>query len=141
MSSVNKVIIIGNVGQSPEIRATQNGKKVASFSLATSDVWKDKNTGEKKQSTEWHRVVIFNEGLAGVVERFVKKGSKVYLEGQLKTRKWTDKDGNDKYTTEVFLQGFNSTLTLLDSPNRDGMNQDTGQSNYAQDDFEDEVPF
>ena len=112
--SVNKVILVGNLGRDPEIRFTQDNKKIANLSVATSDSWKDKNTGERKEKTEWHRVVIFNEGLAGIAESYLKKGSKVYLEGSLQTRKWTDKEGQDKYTTEVVLQGFNSVMTMLD---------------------------
>jgi single-strand DNA-binding protein len=112
--SVNKVILIGNLGKDPEIRRTQDGRPIANLSVATSESWKDKNTGERKEKTEWHRVVIFNEGLCRIAEQYLKKGSKVYLEGQLQTRKWQDKDGNDKYSTEVVLQGFNSSLTMLD---------------------------
>jgi single-strand DNA-binding protein len=112
--SVNKVILIGNLGADPEIRRTQDGRPVANLRVATSDSWRDKNTGERREKTEWHRVVIFNEGLCKIVEQYLKKGSKVYLEGALQTRKWTDKDGNEKYTTEVVLQGFNSSLTMLD---------------------------
>ena len=113
--SVNKVILVGNLGKDPEIRRTQDGRPIANLSVATSETWRDKNTGERKEKTEWHRVVIFNEGLCKVVEQYVKKGSKVYIEGALQTRKWTDKDGHDKYSTEVVLQGFNSTLTMLDT--------------------------
>jgi single-strand DNA-binding protein len=113
--SVNKVILIGNLGKDPEIRRTQDGRPIANLSVATSESWKDKNTGERKEKTEWHRVVIFNEGLCRIVEQYLKKGAKIYLEGQLQTRKWQDKDGNDKYSTEVVLQGFNSSLTMLDS--------------------------
>jgi single-strand DNA-binding protein len=112
--SVNKVILIGNLGKDPEIRRTQDGRPIANLSVATSESWKDKNTGERKEKTEWHRVVIFNEGLCRIVEQYLKKGAKIYLEGQLQTRKWQDKDGNDKYSTEVVLQGFNSSLTMLD---------------------------
>ena len=112
--SVNKVILVGNLGKDPEIRRTQDGRPIANLSVATSESWKDKNTGERKEKTEWHRVVIFNEGLCRIAEQYLKKGSKVYLEGQLQTRKWQDKDGNDKYSTEVVLQGFNATLTMLD---------------------------
>ena len=115
--SVNKVILLGNLGQDPDIRTMQNGKKVCTFSLATSDSWKDKETGEKKEKTEWHRVVIFNEGLVNVVQQYVKKGAQVYIEGQLSTRKWTDeKSGQDKYSTEVVLQGFNSSFKILMRP-------------------------
>ena len=113
--SVNKVILVGNLGKDPEIRRTQDGRPIANLSVATSESWRDKNTGERKEKTEWHRVVIFNEGLCKVVEQYLKKGSKIYLEGALQTRKWTDKDGIEKYSTEVVLQGFNSTLTMLDT--------------------------
>jgi single-strand DNA-binding protein len=112
--SVNKVILVGNVGKDPEIRRTQDGRPIANLSLATSESWRDKATGEKKEKTEWHRVVIFSEPLCKVVEQYVKKGSKLYIEGALQTRKWTDKDGAEKYSTEVVLQGFNSSLTMLD---------------------------
>ena len=112
--SVNKVILVGNLGKDPEIRRTQDGRPIANLSVATSETWRDKNTGERKEKTEWHRVVVFNEGLCKVIEQYLKKGAKVYLEGALQTRKWTDKDGHDKYSTEVVLQGFNSTLTMLD---------------------------
>lgn len=112
--SVNKVILIGNVGKDPEIRTLQNGGKVANLSIATSESWKDKSTGEKKEKTEWHRVVVFGP-LAEIVEKYVKKGSKIYVSGSLQTRKWTDKDGVEKYSTEVVLQGFGGELTLLDS--------------------------
>lgn len=118
--SVNKVILIGNVGKDPEVRTFGNGGKVANFSIATSETWKDKQTGERKEKTDWHNIAIFNEGLVGIVERYVKKGTKVYIEGALKTRKWQDRDGNDKYTTEVVLQGYNGSLTLLDSRNSQG---------------------
>jgi single-strand DNA-binding protein len=111
--SINKVILIGNVGTDPEIRNTNDGREIASFSLATSESWKDKNSGEKKEKTEWHRLVVFSQGLVGIVKNYVKKGSKLYIEGQLQTRKWTDKDGADKYTTEIVLQGFNSTIQLV----------------------------
>ena len=112
--SVNKVILVGNLGKDPEIRRTQDGRPIANLTVATSETWRDKNTGERKEKTEWHRVVIFSEGLARVAEQYLHKGSKVYLEGQLQTRKWTDQSGVEKYTTEVVLQGFNSTLTMLD---------------------------
>ncbi len=118
--SVNKVILVGNLGADPEIRRTQDGRPIANFSVATSESWRDKNSGERKERTEWHRVVVFSEGLCRVIEQYVKKGSKVYLEGQLQTRKWQDKDGNDRWSTEVVLQGFNSTLTMLDSRNERG---------------------
>jgi single-strand DNA-binding protein len=117
MSGVNKVIIIGNLGRDPEIRRTQDGKPICNLNIATSETWRDKNSGERKEKTEWHRVVIFNEGLCKVAEQYLKKGSKVYLEGQLQTRKWTDKDGVEKYSTEIVLQGFNSSLVMLDGKN------------------------
>ncbi|MGE0052771.1 MAG: single-stranded DNA-binding protein [Hyphomicrobium sp.] len=112
--SVNKVILVGNVGKDPEIRRTQDGRPIANLSLATSETWRDKNTGERKEKTEWHRVVIFSEPLCKVVEQFVRKGSKLYIEGALQTRKWTDQSGVEKYSTEVVLQGFNGSLTMLD---------------------------
>lgn len=112
--SVNKVILVGNLGRDPESRTFANGGKVVNLRIATSENWKDRNTGEKKEKTEWHSVAIFNEGLANVAERFLRKGSKVYIEGQLQTRKWQDAQGQDKYSTEIVLQGFNSVLTMLD---------------------------
>jgi len=112
--SVNKVILVGNLGKDPEVRRMQDGRPVVNMSVATSESWRDKATGERKEKTEWHRVVIFNEGLAKIAEQYLKKGSKVYLEGQLQTRKWTDQQGVEKYSTEVVLQGFNSALTMLD---------------------------
>ena len=114
--SVNKVILVGNLGKDPEIRRTQDGKAIANLTLATSESWRDKSSGERKEKTEWHRVVIFNDALCKIAEQYLKKGSKVYLEGALQTRKWTDKDGVEKYSTEVVLQGFGGTLTMLDSP-------------------------
>lgn len=111
--SINKVILVGNVGSEPEIRATQDGREIANFSLATSESWTDKRSGEKQEKTEWHRVVVFASVLASVVKNYVKKGSKLYIEGSLQTRKWTDKQGVEKYTTEVVLQNFNSTLQIL----------------------------
>jgi len=116
--SVNKVILIGNLGRDPEIRSLQDGTRVANLSVATSESWRDKNSGERRDRTEWHRVVIFNDRLVDVAERFLKKGSKVYLEGQLQTRKWTDQSGQERYSTEVVLQKFRGELTMLDS--RDG---------------------
>jgi single-strand DNA-binding protein len=112
--SVNKVILIGNLGADPEIRRTQDGRPIANLRVATTDTWRDKTTGERRERTEWHRVVIFNEGLCRVVEQYLKKGARVYLEGQLQTRKWQDQSGQDRYSTEVVLQGFNSQLTMLD---------------------------
>ena len=113
MSSVNKVIIVGNLGADPDVKETQAGRKIVNLSIATSDRWRDKNTGEQREKTEWHRVVIFSEGLAKVAEQYLKKGSTVYIEGQLQTRKWQDQSGADKYSTEIVLQGFNATLTML----------------------------
>ena len=113
--SLNKVMLIGNLGADPEIRSFQNGGKVANLRVATTETWKDRNTGERQERTEWHSVAIFSEGLVNVVERFLKKGSKVYIEGKLQTRKWQDQSGNDRYSTEVVLRGFDGTLTMLDS--------------------------
>jgi len=126
--SVNKVILVGNLGADPEIRYSQAGKKIANLRLATSETWKDRESGERREKTEWHRVVIFNEGLANITESYLKKGSKVYVEGQLQTRKWQGNDGQDRYSTEVVLQGFNSALTMLDA--RGGASSDSG-SNYG----------
>ena len=149
--SLNKVMLIGNLGADPVIRQTQDGKRLAQLSLATSESWKDKGTGEKKEKTSWHRIVIFNDGLAGVVENYVKKGSKIFVEGQLQTRKFTDQDGNEKYTTEVVLGNYNGTLTMLDSrgENTESMvaidsdvNQDMASSQPPADlDIDDEIPF
>jgi single-strand DNA-binding protein len=118
--SVNKVILIGNVGADPEIRRTQDGRPIANLRIATSEQWRDRNSGERKEKTEWHNVVVFNEGLCKVIEQYVKKGAKLYIEGALQTRKWQDQTGNDRYTTEVVLQGFNSTLTMLDGRGEGG---------------------
>lgn len=112
--SVNKVIIVGNLGRDPEIRSTQDGKEIANLAIATSESWNDRNSGERREKTEWHRVVIFNDGLVKVVKNYLKKGAKVYIEGALQTRKWTNKEGQEQYSTEVVLQGFNSTLQMLD---------------------------
>jgi len=131
--SVNKVILVGNVGNDPEIRSFNNGGKVANFSLATSESWRDKQSGEKREKTEWHRIAIFNDGLVGVVERYVKKGAKLYIEGKLQTRKWTDNAGIEKYSTEVVLQGFGSTLTMLDGANSQGGGNRGGGGGYNQD--------
>ncbi len=155
--SVNKVILVGNLGKDPEVRAMQSGDKVCSFSIATSENWKDKTSGERKEKTEWHRISVFNQGLVTICEKYLKKGSKVYIEGQLETRKWTDKDGNEKYTTEVVLRPFRGELTMLDSKGSGGGErssfQDSGANDYAPapakaaagggraDDFEDEIPF
>ncbi len=129
--SVNKVILIGNLGKDPEVRRMQNGNPVVNLTVATSDTWRDKATGERKEKTEWHRVVIFSEGLAKVAEQYLKKGAKVYIEGALQTRKWTDQSGVEKYSTEVVLQGFNSTLTMLDGRSGGGssMSDDGGGGN------------
>jgi single-strand DNA-binding protein len=125
--SVNKVILIGNVGKDPEVRSMQSGDKIVSFSLATSESWRDKQTGERKDKTEWHNVVIFNEGLAKVAESYLRKGSKVYIEGQLQTRKWQDKTGADRYTTEIVLQRYRGELTLLDGRG-DGASRGGGEA-------------
>ena len=124
--SVNKVILVGNLGRDPEIRRTQDGRPIANLSLAKTETWRDKSTGERKEKTEWHRVVIFSEPLCKVVEQYLKKGSKVYIEGALQTRKWTDKDGAEKYSTEVVLQGFNSVLTMLDGKGGGASGDDYG---------------
>lgn len=118
--SVNKVILIGNLGAEPDIKRTQDGRPIANLSIATSESWRDKNSGERREKTEWHRVVIFNEGLCKIAESYLKKGSKVYIEGALQTRKWTDQSGQDKYSTEVVLQGFNGNLTMLDGRSEGG---------------------
>ena len=131
--SVNKVILIGNVGADPEIRRTQDGRPIANIRIATSESWRDKNSGEKREKTEWHRVVVFNENLCKIVEQYVKKGSKLYIEGQLQTRKWQNKEGQDQYSTEVVLQGFGGTLTMLDGARGAGMGggmQESGQADY-----------
>ena len=157
--SVNKVILIGNLGADPEIRRTQAGKAIATLSIATSETWRDKTTGERKEKTEWHRVVIFNEGLCKVAEQYLKKGAKVYIEGALQTRKWTDNAGVEKYSTEVVLQGFNCVLTMLSgkdgsgSGGGDGGERSTGSSRASGsssksndtrpmgDVIDDEIPF
>ncbi len=127
--SVNKVILVGNLGKDPEIRRTQDGRPIANLSIATSETWRDKGTGERKEKTEWHRVVIFSEPLCKIVEQYLKKGAKVYIEGALQTRKWTDQAGVEKYSTEVVLQGFNSTLTMLD-----GRSGGAGGGSFGSDD-------
>ena len=145
--SLNKVLLIGRLGADPEIKQMVNGKNVARLSLATSQSWKDKNTGEKKEKTEWHRVVVFNEGLVNVVQQYVKKGANVYIEGQLSTRKWKDEStGQDKYSTEVILQGYNSSLTMLDSRgnNRSIANAPQNKNEMSQapdNDLDDDIPF
>jgi single-strand DNA-binding protein len=160
--SLNKVMIIGNLGNDPDIRSMQNGGRVCNLSIATSDTWKDKNTGERREKTEWHRVTIFNEGIVSVCENYLKKGSKVFIEGSLETRKWQDQNGQDRYTTEIVLKPYNGNLTMLDSRNdnsgggyqqqqrqvsnqQGGGNFGGGQQQAAQaqvhDDFEDDIPF
>ena len=131
--SVNKVILVGNLGRDPESRSFQNGGKVVNLRIATSESWKDRNSGERKEKTEWHSVAIFNEGLANVAERFLRKGSKVYIEGALQTRKWTDQAGVEKYSTEIVLQGFNSVLTMLDGA--PGQGGGAGRSGGGGDDW------
>jgi single-strand DNA-binding protein len=139
--SVNKVILVGNVGADPEIRRTQDGRPIANLRIATSETWRDRNSGERREKTEWHTVVVFNEGLCKVVEQYVKKGAKLYIEGALQTRKWQDQNGNDRYSTEVVLQGFNSTLTMLDGRggegggDRGGFGGGRGGSDFGGDDF------
>ena len=149
--SLNKVLLIGRLGGDPEIKQMVNGKSVARFSLATSNTWKDKNTGEKKEKTEWHRIVIFNEGLVKVVQQYVKKGAQVYVEGQLTTRKWKDeKAGVDKYSTEIVLQGFNSSFKILSNKSNqiENLQDDTREKsslpkddNIPSNDLDDEIPF
>ena len=152
--SVNKVILIGNLGADPEIRRTQDGRPIANLRIATSESWRDKNSGERKEKTEWHRVVIFSEGLCKIAEQYLKKGSKVYIEGALQTRKWTDQSGVEKYSTEIVLQGFNAVLTMLDGKAGGGAGgggdygaSDMGGSggggsrgSFSQD-LDDEIPF
>jgi single-strand DNA-binding protein len=131
--SVNKVILVGNLGKDPEVRHTQDGKPIVNLSIATSDTWRDKNSGEKKEKTEWHRVVIFNEGLAKVAEQYLKKGTTVYIEGQLQTRKWTDKDGAEKYSTEIVLQNYSGVMTMIGG--RSGGGDNAGASYGGGDEF------
>lgn len=153
--SVNKVILVGNLGRDPEIRSTQDGKEIANLTLATSESWRDRNTGERREKTEWHRIVVFNDGLIGVIKNYLHKGSKIYVEGALQTRKWTDQAGVEKYSTEVVLQGFGSTLTMLDNRNAGGNETSTGgtysstsqtasgqqQKAHTPADLDDEIPF
>ena len=157
VGSVNKVILLGNLGRDPEIRSMQSGSKMASFSIATSKRWKDKNTQEQKEKTSWHNIVVFGDGLVSIVENYVKKGSKIYVEGELQTRKWQDQDGNDRYTTEVVLQGYNCNLTLLDSRSSNNYQQESSENQSNQettskdsnisadtkesDEAEDDIPF
>ena len=147
-SSLNKVLLIGRLGADPEIKQMVNGKSVARLSLATSQSWKDKNTGEKKEKTEWHRIVVFNEGLVNVVQQYLKKGAQVYIEGQLSTRKWKDeKTGQDKYSTEILIQGFNSSLTMLGGANQNQVSSQDTKENFNQDsqpsqnELDDDIPF
>ena len=144
--SLNKVMLIGNLGNDPEDRSTQDGRSLCTFSIATTESWKDKNSGERRDKTEWHRIVIFNEGLVGIAEQYLKKGSKVFLEGQLQTRKWEDKDGIEKYTTEVVLQNFNGNLTMLggrndNSPGDFANDSISGESVSISSDMDDDIPF
>ena len=147
--SLNKVLLIGRLGADPEIKQMVNGKSVARLSLATSQSWKDKNTGEKKEKTEWHRIVVFNEGLINVVQQYLKKGAQIYIEGQISTRKWKDEQtGQDKYSTEIVLQGYNSTLTMLGGSSNNSAtssnqkNNDFDQTNLQNNnDLDDEIPF
>ena len=147
--SLNKVLLIGRLGADPEIKQMVNGKSVARLSLATSQSWKDKNTGEKKEKTEWHRIVVFNEGLVNVVQQYLKKGAQVYVEGQLSTRKWKDEQsGQDKYSTEILIQGYNSSLTMLGGGNQNSTplskenNQNFDETNTSsQNDLDDDIPF
>ncbi len=133
--SINKVILVGNLGADPEIRRTQDGRPIVNLRIATSESWRDRNSGERREKTEWHRVVIFNEGLAKVAEQYLKKGAKVYLEGQLQTREWEDQQGQKRYSTEVVLQGFNSNLTMLDGPGGRGGSSGGGDFGGGGDDF------
>ena len=149
--SVNKVILVGNLGKDPEVRRMTSGEPVANLSVATSETWKDKNSGERKEKTEWHRVVIFNENLAKVAEQYLKKGAKVYLEGALQTRKWTDKDGAEKYSTEIVLNRFNGTMVMLDGRSGGGggdggfggggRGTNETPANFQRDEMDDEIPF
>lgn len=145
--SLNKATIIGNLGRDPEIRSTQDGREIATLTIATSESWKDKSTGEKKEKTEWHKVVVFNEGLVNLVKNYVKKGSKLYIEGALQTRKWTDKDGVERYTTEIVLQGFGGTIVMLNNGGSGNIestsnnNQQYQSSANVSNVDDDEIPF
>ena len=152
VGSVNKVILLGRLGKDPDIRSMQNGKKVANFGIATSKRWTDRDTQEKKEKTSWHNIVVFNEGLVGIVEQYVKKGSQIYIEGELQTRKWQDQEGKDRYTTEVVLQGFGGNLTLLDSSrnsnldtnqqnNNKELEDSSNNSNADSNEMDDDIPF
>ena len=141
--SLNKATLIGNVGKDPEIRTTADGKEIASFSVATTDSWKDRATGERKDRTEWHRIVIFNDNLVNIVKNYVKRGSKLYIEGALQTRKWVDNTGNEKYTTEIVLQNYVGTLTLLDSrsSSENSDNFVNTEKSFTHTELDDEIPF
>ena len=146
--SLNKVLLIGRLGADPEVKQMVNGKSVARLSLATSQSWKDKNTGEKKEKTEWHRIVVFNEWLVNVVQQYLKKGAQVYVEGQLSTRKWKDEQsGQDKYSTEILIQGYNSSLTMLGGGNQNNIGSQDNKNNFDdspapnQNDLDDDIPF
>ncbi|WP_316354140.1 single-stranded DNA-binding protein [Candidatus Trichorickettsia mobilis] len=145
VNSLNKVILIGNVGRDPEVRSTSEGKEIITLSLATSESWKDRATGERKEKTEWHRIVVFNEGLVGIIKNYVKKGSKIYIEGSLQTRKWVDQAGQEKYTTEIVLQNFNANLILLDAKNPgnspESVSVKNNNSNFDHSELDDEIPF
>jgi len=156
VGSVNKVILLGRLGKDPDIRSMQNGKKVANFGIATSNRWTDRETQEQKEKTTWHNIVVFNEGLVGIIEKYVKKGSQIYIEGELQTRKWQDQEGKDRYTTEVILQGYNSNLTLLGSRNQsnnalDNQSESIQENSITDDsidsntsdssDLEEDIPF
>lgn len=139
--SVNKVILIGNLGKDPEIRALQDGREIASLSLATSESWKDRNTGERKEKSEWHRIVVFNEGLVNICKNYLKKGSKIFVEGALQTRKWTDQSGTEKYSTEIVLQGFNAAITMLDTRAATEPKPQAAPQQAATRELDDEIPF
>lgn len=152
--SLNKVLIIGNLGKDPDIRATNDGREVANLVLATNESWTDKNSGEKREKTEWHKVACFNPALTNIIKNYLKKGSKVYIEGQLQTRKWQDQNGQERYSTEIVLQGYNCTLTMLDGRNSGGMapsggggysqttpQQNSSSNDYVSQDLDDDIPF
>ncbi|AIL65820.1 Single-stranded DNA-binding protein [Rickettsiales bacterium Ac37b] len=153
VGSINKAILIGNVGRDPEIRVTQNGQKIANIALATSETWRDKSSGERREKTEWHRIVIFSEGLVNIVEQYIKKGTKLYIEGAIQTRKWVDNSGVERYYTEIILQGYNSNLMILDTRNSNNNDyaNNSSEATYSKnnnehsksfnDDLEDEIPF
>jgi len=140
--SINKVILLGNVGGDPVIRSTQDGKKIATFSLATSEKWKDKNSSESREKTEWHRVVVFSDGLVGIIEKYIKKGTKLFVEGSLQTRKWTGNDGVEKYTTEIVLQGFNNKLEIIDNRDKSNTSKNYEGRSYSEPNgIEGDIPF